>query len=249
MSVYEKLLKIQMELNAPRSRYNKFGNYNYRSCEDILEGVKPLLNKFKATLFLTDDIVQMGERIYVKATATFVDLEDGSNIMNTAYAREPLVAKGSSDSQITGATSSYARKYALNGLFCIDDSVDDDTTQVETSDADRKKLEEEKKKTDAEATAKQKAQIKEVIASEKEAQKTDEQKNQEMIDSVDKDLVPQANVLISAEQIKKIKAEMERTGITEKTLLNTFKVQNLSELTDIQYVTMMNRFAKTKDKA
>lgn len=121
------LAKIQNELKAPKGQRNLFGKYNYRSCEDILEAVKPLLQAHGLVLLITDDIVQIGERYYVRATATIYDSE-GSYISNSALAREEAVKKGMDASQITGATSSYARKYALNGLFAIDDTKDADAT-------------------------------------------------------------------------------------------------------------------------
>lgn len=121
----EKLAKIQKELKANKDLYNKFGGYSYRSAESILEAVKPLLDG--AILMLTDEIVMIGERYYVKASAFF---EDGDFVrVTTAYAREPETKKGMDDSQITGTASSYARKYALNGLFCIDDAKDADTDE------------------------------------------------------------------------------------------------------------------------
>lgn len=116
---------IQHKLKAPKGQYNSFGKYNYRSCEDILEGVKPLLKEHNLALLIDDEIVQIGERYYVKATAK---ITDGREIVSaTAYAREPDTKKGMDESQITGATSSYARKYALNALLCIDDTKDADT--------------------------------------------------------------------------------------------------------------------------
>lgn len=129
MAVKEKLLAIQAELKAPKGQTNTFGKYKYRSCEDILESVKPLLKKYKATLVISDTLELIGERYYIKATATFMDTEDGGVIENTAYARESAEKKGMDDSQVTGATSSYARKYALNGLFLIDDTKDADTDE------------------------------------------------------------------------------------------------------------------------
>lgn len=128
MNKYEKLLGIQSELKAPKGQFNKFGNYNYRSCEDILEAVKPLNVKYKTTVYLTDKVIQMGGRYYVEATAHFVDVESCESIEITAYAREEESKKGMDGSQVTGASSSYARKYALNGLFDIDDTKDSDTT-------------------------------------------------------------------------------------------------------------------------
>ncbi|WP_407905477.1 ERF family protein [Escherichia coli] len=121
--LHKKLWTIQQTLNAPKSQRNNFGGYNYRSAEDILEAVKPLLQNI--TLTVSDEIVLIGERYYVKATATLSDGEDA--IAVTAYAREEENKKGMDASQLTGATSSYARKYALNGLFCIDDAKDADT--------------------------------------------------------------------------------------------------------------------------
>lgn len=139
------LLQIQTALKAPKSQRNTFGNYNYRSAEDILEAVKPLLDKYDATLTLSDEIVEVGGRIYVKATAHF-EAEDpddptrGTIKRVTAYAREAEAKKGMDDCQITGTASSYARKYALNGLFLIDDTKDVDTDEYneQTSKAPKK---------------------------------------------------------------------------------------------------------------
>lgn len=141
-TINEKLKGIQSELNAPKNQYNKFGGYAYRSCEDIYNAVKPLLAKYDCTLVLTDEVVMVGERYYVKATATLSSTEasivmnsegihaNASSISNTAYAREEETKKGMDGSQITGASSSYARKYALNGLFLIDDVRDSDVTNT-----------------------------------------------------------------------------------------------------------------------
>lgn len=125
-----KLLKIQAELKAPKSQINNFGHYNYRSAEDILEAVKPLLKENEALLTLNDEIMQVGERFYVKATARFDDLE-GNVTTVTAWAREVETKTGMDGSQITGTASSYARKYALNGLFLIDDTKDADTDEFQ----------------------------------------------------------------------------------------------------------------------
>lgn len=153
----EKLLKIQQELKCKKGQYNSFGKYKYRSCEDILESVKPLLNQYKCTLTLEDEILVFGDnnpicyeetyydkdlkrentrhiviggqRFYIKATATLTDIETGEKITNSAFAREEETKKGMDGSQITGTSSSYARKYALNGLLAIDDTKDADTTK------------------------------------------------------------------------------------------------------------------------
>lgn len=123
----KELISIQSELKAPKTQYNKYGGYKYRKAEDILEAVKPLLAKQKCTLIITDDIVMVGSRIYVKTTATIKN-EKGEYETSTGWAREEETKKGMDGSQITGASSSYARKYALNGLFAIDDNADSDTT-------------------------------------------------------------------------------------------------------------------------
>lgn len=125
MEFIEKIVAIQSELKAPKGQYNSFGKYNYRSCEDILEGVKPLLAKHGLVLTIQDSIDLIGDRFYVKATATITDGKE--QLSTSAYARESLDKKGMDASQVTGATSSYARKYALNGLLCIDDTKDADT--------------------------------------------------------------------------------------------------------------------------
>ena len=119
----------QAELKAPKNQYNSFGKYSYRSCEDILEAAKPVCAKYGLLLTVSDEVVHEGERYYIKATAALYDAQGGSDeVMSaTAYAREALDKKGMDDSQITGTASSYARKYALNGLFCIDDTKDADT--------------------------------------------------------------------------------------------------------------------------
>lgn len=129
LKLFEKLLLIQDELDAPKNQYNSHGNYNYRSCEDILGAVKPLNKKHKTVTTLSDAIELIGDRYYVAATATLYDLESEESIEVKAYAREALDRKGMDDSQITGASSSYARKYALNGLFNIDDTKDADTNE------------------------------------------------------------------------------------------------------------------------
>jgi len=136
-NLLEKLIKIQSTLKAPKNQRNNFGGYNYRSCEDILEAVKPLLAENGLILTISDEMVMLGNRYYVKAEAVITDGTD--KIINCAYAREEETKKGMDASQITGAASSYARKYALNGLLCIDDTKDADATN------DHGKLEKPKK--------------------------------------------------------------------------------------------------------
>ena len=125
----KELLQIQSELKAPKGQFNAYGKYKYRSCEDILEAVKPILKKCNCTLLLSDSLVYVGDRYYIKATATLINAE-GKSVSTEAYAREEETKKGMDASQITGASSSYARKYALNGLLCIDDNKDSDTTNT-----------------------------------------------------------------------------------------------------------------------
>lgn len=147
MNIYEKLSNIQNELKAPKSQFNKFGGYKYRSCEDILEAVKPICKKNETTLVISDTLENIGDRYYIKATATLYNNEPDKNgaiqkIENTAYAREEESKKGMDGSQITGTASSYARKYALNGLFNIDDTKDADTDEFtkQTQVDDNKKI-------------------------------------------------------------------------------------------------------------
>lgn len=134
MSVYEKLMKVQGALKAPKDQRNNFGKYNYRSCEDILEALKPLLKAIGAVVTITDRINLVGDRYYIESIASFIDVEDGKAVQVTGYAREAKEKKGMDDSQITGATSSYARKYALNGLFAIDNT--DDMDKLNNAEAD-----------------------------------------------------------------------------------------------------------------
>jgi hypothetical protein len=136
-NIYSKLMTIQSNLKAPKGQYNNFGKYKYRSCEDILESVKPLLSQHDCALVITDDIVMLGERIYVKATAKLIS--GSEHIESSAFAREEDTKKGMDSSQVTGAASSYARKYALNGLFCIDDTKDSDTTNTGQESSERDK--------------------------------------------------------------------------------------------------------------
>lgn len=129
-NVYMKLVEVQSKLKAPKSQFNKFGNYAYRNCEDILEALKPLLSDVGAIINISDDVVLVGERYYIKATVRFIDADTGEIVEASAMAREEENKKGMDSSQLTGSTSSYARKYALNGLFAIDDTKDADTTNT-----------------------------------------------------------------------------------------------------------------------
>ena len=145
MTINEKLLQIQLELKVPKSKNNKFGGYKYRTAGMILEKVKPLTEKHKTVLLLQDDLVLMGERYYVKSTAILQDLETDANVAISAYAREQLERKKSDDSQLTGAASTYARKYALSGLFLLDDGddIDPDSYDDDQEELDRQEAEEQ----------------------------------------------------------------------------------------------------------
>lgn len=133
----ESLKAIQQELKAPKNQFNSFGKYSYRSCEDILEAVKPLLKKYDSTIVISDEMVCVGNFNYIKANVKFI--HEDFTMENSAYARESLDKKGMDDSQITGTASSYARKYALNGLFLIDDTKDADTDEFQGSKEKAKK--------------------------------------------------------------------------------------------------------------
>ena len=134
MNVYEKLMTVQTKLRAPKSNYNSFGKYSYRSCEDILEALKPLLAEVGAIVNISDEVKLIGDRFYVEATAMFLDVETGDSVVARALAQEGDIPKGMSAAQSTGSVSSYARKYSLNGLFCIDDNKDDDATNMHSKD-------------------------------------------------------------------------------------------------------------------
>lgn len=133
-TITQKLATIQQKLKAPKSQYNSFGKYAFRNAEDILEAVKPLCAETGTLVLLSDEIINIGSRFYVKATAALIDAETQAQITVSAYAREEEEKKGMDGSQVTGASSSYARKYALNGLFAIDDTKDSDTTNTTGAD-------------------------------------------------------------------------------------------------------------------
>ena len=137
------LVEVQSELKAPKSQYNSFGKYNYRSTEDILEGLKPILKEKNLVLVVFDDVVQVSDRVYIKSTAKLS--YDQETIEVTAFARESLTKKGMDDSQITGTASSYARKYALNGMFLIDDSKDADSDEFSKQNKSQKNSEQKPK--------------------------------------------------------------------------------------------------------
>lgn len=154
MATITEWLKITSELVAPKNRKNTFGGYNYRSCEDILEAVKPLLKKYECNLLLSDEVVCIGNANYIKATAMLVNKE-GQSVQATGLAREETNKKGMDSPQMTGTASSYARKYALNGLFCIDDTKDADTNEYLTENDARAKQAQQQKQPQATAQRQQ----------------------------------------------------------------------------------------------
>lgn len=203
MSFNEKVMRVQTELKAPKGQRNEFGKYNYRSCEDIFEAVKPLLAKYGLVLVVGDELFQIGDRIYIKATARLFD-EHNDVIMNTAYAREEDVKKGMDGSQITGASSSYARKYALNGLFLIDDTKDSDATNTHGKD--------DQKSADAKepvATPKQIEVLNKLVP--------DAESKQKMFDFIEK------NTGIKYETVEDFPAKLASQIITMKTNENKKK--------------------------
>ena len=143
-SVINKLSAVQAQLRVPKNQFNAFGKYKYRSCEDILEAAKPILKEHGLVLTIADDIKQVSERFYIQSTATLICIETGEVLTTTAVAREPDQKKGADESQVTGATSSYCRKYLLNGLFLIDDTKDADATNDHKPKAEPKPLDVDK---------------------------------------------------------------------------------------------------------
>lgn len=204
------LIDIQSKLKAPKGQYNSFGKYRYRSCEDILEAVKPLLRDAGCTLTITDDIITVQNRIYVKATATIKDAE-GNTESVTAFAREPEGKKGMDESQVTGTASSYARKYALNGLFLIDDTKDADTDENRNESEGR--------------AAQQSKQQSRQKPQQEPRQEPDPEPQQEFTDNA------------RLAQINVIKAAF---GDNLPRLLAQFKVKSLDQMTDKQLAWTMN---------
>jgi hypothetical protein len=139
LNLWQRLANVQKELKAPKGQFNSFGKYKYRSAEDILEVAKPLCVDFGLLLTVSDELVLIGERYYIKATAKVINIDTGENYSVDSFAREEESKKGMDGSQVTGASSSYARKYALNGLFAIDDTKDSDTTNTHGKGEDKNK--------------------------------------------------------------------------------------------------------------
>lgn len=220
MTIFEKLSAVQSELKAPKGQYNSFGKYKYRSCEDILEAVKPLCAANKAIVMLSDRIEQIGDRYYIKAFVTFKDLESEAEIVSTAYAREDESKKGMDGSQVTGATSSYARKYALNGLFCIDDTKDADTDEMQ------------RQTTQWQTNA--------------QRQSTQRRQTQEIYNPTVADVQVSAPKMIDNQQEARIQTLMKGTNILGAQLLKYYKVDSLSKLTAEQAADCIKRLEATR---
>ena len=229
--VYEKLSHIQTKIKAPKNLHNSFGNYDYRNAESILQAAKPFLESEKCSLTLDDEIVEIGTRFYVKATATLTDIEGATQVSVSAMAREEETKRGMDGSQITGSASSYARKYALNGLFLLDDTKDADTDEQRTETNAR--IEKEKPKT----APKNRKDTPEEAA-----------KNEQMKASVDPVFLPTADHKTTKEQWERFKSEQTRTGITDATIKANFGVTEIENLTQAQVINALNMFKKTPDK-
>ncbi len=245
MGINEKLMRIQTQIKAPKNLFNKFGGYYYRNAESICEAVKPFLKQENCTLQLGDEIVQIGDRFYVKATAVLQDCESDECVVVSAYARESDDKKGMDDSQITGACSSYARKYALNGMFLLDDTKDADSDEYQNENNNRKdagKAADKGKKTTAKATNNNSAKV------DKETPE-EAKKNEEMRASVDPVYVPTADGKISDAQWKKYKEELARTGFAEAVVLSAVSVKSVEELTEPKMLTILKKFHVTSSKA
>ncbi|WAX17994.1 hypothetical protein SG586P1_00039 [Streptococcus phage SG586P1] len=203
MTVYEKLINVQKELKAPKNQRNSFGNYNYRSCEDILEALKPVLAENGATVFISDKpIVKENLWSYIESTVTFVDIESGESVTVTAFARESESKKGMDVSQITGSASSYARKYALNGLFLIDDTKDADTDEQHNQTAGSK----QKAFSKDDVTALRLDLVKVATATKKDVNQLEAWVAQQIglnsFDSINQSNIAKANVLVKQLMIK-----------------------------------------------
>lgn len=221
--MHEKLIRIQTQLKAPKNLTNTYApsRFKYRSAEGIYEAVKPLLNEEQLTLLLNDEVVEVGGRIYIKATAIISDGE--KEIRVSAFAREALNKNGMDEAQVTGASSSYARKYALNGLFLLDDTKDADTNEYAeqngASKRDTTKGDVIPKNTNQGNTTKSKVAGK-----------------------------PSATRLATKDQVELIKEELERTKVEEKTVLEMFKINDLSKMTELQFFVMEKKFTTTPTK-
>lgn len=245
MGINEKLMRIQTHIKAPKNLYNKFGEYYYRNAESICEAVKPFLEQEKCTLQLGDEIVLIGDRFYVKATAVLQDCESDECVVVSAYAREAESKPKMDNSQVTGSCSSYARKYALNGMFLLDDTKDADTDEYQKEMDNRNnagKAADKGKKTTASKASGNSAKVSKETPEEAK-------KNEEMRESVDPVYVPTADGKISNAQWDKYKEELARTGLAETIILSAVSVNTLEDLTEPKMLTILKKFKNTPSKA
>jgi hypothetical protein len=245
MGINEKLMRIQTHIKAPKNLYNKFGEYYYRNAESICEAVKPFLEQEKCTLQLGDEICLIGDRFYVKATAVLQDCESDECVVVSAYAREAESKPKMDNSQVTGSCSSYARKYALNGMFLLDDTKDADTDEYQKEMDNRNnagKAADKGKKTTASKASGNSAKV------DKETPE-EAKKNEEMRESVDPVYVPTADGKISDAQWKKYKEELARTGLAEAIILSAVSVEKHADLTEPKMLTILKKFKNTPSKA
>ena len=229
MAIHEKLLKIQSSISVPKNQHNKFGNYDYRSCEDILSALKPLLKEVKCTVTVNDELVMIGDRYYIKATATLIDCESGKSISNESYAREEESKKGMDSSQITGTASSYARKYALNGLLLLDDVKDADSneSQQQSRNAKSDKNQQQNQNT---GTNKGQQQNQNTTRSNKGSQNGTQKK------------------LIDNRALETLRKRFKDNRVDEAKVCSIFKVSALSQLSVSQYENITQHFEQVKEK-
>ena len=246
----EKLLYIQQNLKAPKNQYNKFGNFKYRSCEDILEAVKPLLAETKTVLLISDDIQVKGDRFYVVSTAVLRDTESSETFENRACAREAEDNKAKMDAaQVTGTSSTYARKYALNGLFCIDDSKDPDMAEPEGKRSRQGAAGSSKNSSKTETTSFQQNSSLVPASSKAETDTAKETSGSYQADSSGTpDNTETGPEYVGPDCISKLMAEMRRTGVTEQYLIQQCGIRSLSEITEEQYQDIMYKFSCTPSK-
>ncbi len=218
MSIQEKLLKIQSSISVPKNQYNKFGNYDYRSCEDILSALKPILAEQKCTMTVKDDLVMVGERYYIKSTATLIDCESAENISNESYAREEDSKKGMDSSQITGTASSYARKYALNGLLLLDDIKDADANENQ-----------EKSQSEKPNKSQQRNQN---VGSNKSQQQNQNGRQKKLIDK---------------KTLEALRKRFKDNRVDEAKVCSVYKVPDLSQLSASQFENITKHFEQVKE--
>ncbi len=241
MAIHEKLLKIQSSISVPKNQHNKFGNYDYRSCEDILSALKPLLKEVKCTVTVNDELVMIGDRYYIKATATLIDCESGKSISNESYAREEESKKGMDSSQITGTASSYARKYALNGLLLLDDVKDADSNESQQQSRNAKS---DKNQQQNQNTGTNKGQ--------QQRQNTGTNKGQQQNQNTTRSNKGSQNgtqkKLIDNRALETLRKRFKDNRVDEAKVCSIFKVSALSQLSVSQYENITQHFEQVKEK-